>query len=69
MRRYAIVAEDAGSNLAAYVPDLPGCVATGETEEEVRRLIREAIKMHLEGMVEDGTPISEPSIIVKFIDI
>ena len=43
MRRYAIVIEDAGSNLAAYVPDLPGCVATGESEEEVGRLIREAI--------------------------
>jgi predicted RNase H-like HicB family nuclease len=50
MRRYAIVVEDAGSNLAAYVPDLPGCIATGETEEEVGRLIREAIKLHSLGI-------------------
>src|SRR5437588_240680 len=56
MRRYAIVVEDAGLNLAAYVPDLPGCVATGETEEEVGRLIREAIELHLEGVEEDGLP-------------
>jgi predicted RNase H-like HicB family nuclease len=47
MRRYAIVIEDAGSNLAAYVPDLPGCVVTGESLEEVNRLIREAIELHL----------------------
>ena len=56
MRRYAIVVEDAGTNLAAYVPDLPGCVATGETQEEVCRLIREAIELHLEGLEEDGLP-------------
>ena len=69
MRRYAIVIEEAGSNLAAYVPDLPGCVATGETEEEVGRLIREAIELHLEGMVEDGTPIPEPSSRVEYVEI
>ena len=49
MKRYAIVIEDAGTNLAAYVPDLPGCVATGDSEQEVERLIREAIALHLEG--------------------
>ena len=43
VKRYAIVIEDAGTNLAAYVPDLPGCVATGESKQEVERLIREAI--------------------------
>jgi predicted RNase H-like HicB family nuclease len=57
MKRYAIVVEDAGTNLAAYVPDLPGCVATGDSEEEVGRLIREAIALHLEGLAEDGLPI------------
>jgi predicted RNase H-like HicB family nuclease len=61
IRRYAIVIEDAGSNLAAYLPDLPGCVATAESEEEVNRLIREAIDLHLEGLEEDGLPIPEPS--------
>jgi predicted RNase H-like HicB family nuclease len=69
MRRYAIVVEDAGSNLAAYVPDLPGCVATGQTEEEVYRLIREAIELHLEGLEEDGLPIPEPSSHVEYVEV
>ena len=66
MRRYAIVIEDAGSNLAAYVPDLPGCVATGDSEEEVSRLIREAIELHL-GLEEDGLPLPEPSSRVGYV--
>ncbi len=69
MKRYAIVVEDAGTNLAAYVPDLPGCVATGQTKEEVERLIRSAIELHLEGMVEDGLPIPEPSCQVEYIEV
>ena len=67
MRRYAIVIEDASSNLAAYVPDLPGCVATGDSEEEVGRLIREAIELHLEGLEEDGLPLPEPSSRVGYV--
>lgn len=59
--RYAIVIEDAGSNYSAYVPDLPGCVATGATIEDVEREIREAIEFHIEGMREDGSPIPPPS--------
>lgn len=55
--RYAIVIEKAESNYSAYVPDLPGCVATGATVEEAEASIREAIEFHLEGMREDGTPI------------
>ena len=69
MKRYAIVIEDAGTNLAAYVPDLPGCVATGKTEAEVNKLIREAIAMHLEGMAEDGLPIPEPSSRVEYVEV
>jgi predicted RNase H-like HicB family nuclease len=69
MKRYAIVVEDAGPNLAAYVPDLPGCVATGDTAEEVGRLIREAIVLHLEGLAEDGLPIPEPSSRVEYVEI
>jgi predicted RNase H-like HicB family nuclease len=69
MKRYAIVVEDAGSNLAAYVPDLPGCVATGETREEVERLIREAIALHLEGLTEDGLPIPEPTSQVDYVEV
>ncbi|HEV3255956.1 MAG TPA: type II toxin-antitoxin system HicB family antitoxin [Gemmataceae bacterium] len=69
MKRYAIVVENAGSNLAAYVPDLPGCVATGESKEEVERLIREAIELQLEGMVEDGLPIPEPTSEVGYVGV
>ncbi len=69
MKRYAIVVEHAGSNLGAYVPDLPGCIATGASREEVERLIREAIEMHLEGMAEDGLPIPEPTSEVDYIEV
>ena len=69
MKRYAIVIEDAGTNLAAYVPDLPGCVATGRSLAEVERRIREAIILHIEGMVEDGLPIPEPSSRVEYVQI
>ena len=69
MKRYAIVVEDAGSNWAAYVPDLPGCVATGNTTEEVGRLIREAIELHLEGLAEDGVEAPEPSSRVEYVEV
>ena len=69
MRRYAIVVEDAGSNLAAYVPDLPGCVATAESAEELDRLIREAIGLHLEGLAEDGLAIPEPTSRVEYVEV
>ncbi len=67
--RYAIVIEKAEANYAAYVPDLPGCVATGKTVEETEQEIREAIDLHLRGMREDGLPIPEPSSSVDYIDI
>ena len=67
--RYAIVIEKAEKNYAAYVPDLPGCIATGETIEETEQHIREAIDLHLRGMREDGLPIPEPSSSVDYIDI
>jgi predicted RNase H-like HicB family nuclease len=67
--RYAIVIEKAENNYSAYVPDLPGCVATGVTVEEVESQIREAIEFHLEGLREDGTPIPPPASRVEYIDI
>ena len=67
--RYAIVIEKAENNYAAYVPDLPGCVATGQTIEEAEQQIREAIDLHLRGMREDGLPIPEPSSSVDYVDI
>ncbi len=67
--RYAIVIEKGEGNYGAYVPDLPGCVATGDTVEEVEREIQEAIEFHLEGMREDGLPIPEPSSRVEYVDV
>jgi predicted RNase H-like HicB family nuclease len=67
--RYAIVIERAQRNYAAYVPDLPGCVATGTTLEETEQQIREAIEFHLKGMREDGTPIPEPSSRVDYVEV
>jgi predicted RNase H-like HicB family nuclease len=67
--RYAVVIERAENNYSAYVPDLPGCIATGATLEEVEQQIREAIEFHLEGMREDGIPTPQPSSRVKYIDV
>jgi len=67
--RYAIVIEKAESNYAAYVPDLPGCVATGQTREETEQQIREAIELHLRGMREDGLPIPEPMSHVEYVEV
>ncbi len=69
MKRYAIVIEKAPSNFAGYVPDLPGCVATGATVEETERLLREAIELHLDGLREDGLPVPEPSSVVEYVDV
>ena len=67
--RYAVVIEKGQGNYAAYVPDLPGCVATGDSLEETRREIAEAIAFHLDGMREDGVPIPEPTSHVTYVDV
>jgi predicted RNase H-like HicB family nuclease len=67
--RYAIVIEKASTNYSAYVPDLPGCVATGASPEEVEREIRDAIEFHIEGLRDDGLPIPQPSSAVRYVDI
>ncbi len=67
--RYAVVIEKAQSNFAAYVPDLPGCIATGQTIAEVESEIREAIQFHLKGMIEDGESVPPPSSHVETIGI
>jgi predicted RNase H-like HicB family nuclease len=67
--RYAIVIERAAANYAGYVPDLPGCVATGATVEETERLLREAIALHLAGMREDGILLPEPSSVVDYLEL
>lgn len=67
--KYAVVIEKADGNFSAYVPDLPGCVATGHSLSEVEAQIREAISFHLDGMREDGTPIPEPTSKVEYIEL
>jgi predicted RNase H-like HicB family nuclease len=67
--RYAIVIEKAENNYGAYVPDLPGCIATGTTIEATEREIREAIEFHLRGLREDGLPIPEPSSRVDYVEV
>jgi predicted RNase H-like HicB family nuclease len=66
--RYAIVIEKAEGNYSAYVPDLPGCVATGATVEETEKEIREAIRFHIEGLKEDGLPIPKPTSIAEYVE-
>ena len=66
--RYAVVIEKAKGNYSAYVPDLPGCVATGETVAAVEAEIREAIRFHIDGLKEDGIEIPAPSSIAEYIE-
>jgi predicted RNase H-like HicB family nuclease len=67
--RYAVVIEKAENNYSGYVPDLPGCVATGATIDEVEHLIREAIELHLAGLREDGLPVPQPSSQVEYVEV
>jgi len=67
--RYAIVIEKAGNNFSGYVPDLPGCVATGATVEETESVLRKAIEFHLAGLRQDGTQPPQPSSKVDYIDV
>jgi predicted RNase H-like HicB family nuclease len=67
--RYAIVIEKAEGNYSAYAPDLPGCVATGATIEEVEAEMREAIAFHVEGLREDGLPVPVPTSRVEYVDV
>jgi predicted RNase H-like HicB family nuclease len=67
--RYLVVVEKGSTSYGAYVPDLPGCVAAGDTKDEVLTLIREAIEFHLEGMVQDGEPIPPPASTSELIEV
>ncbi len=66
--RYVMIIEPGERNYSAYLPDLPGCVATGKTIEEVRQRMREAIELHLEGMREDGLPIPQPTSLADYVE-
>ncbi|MGM4895416.1 type II toxin-antitoxin system HicB family antitoxin [Tardiphaga sp. 709] len=66
--RYAVVIEKTDNNYSAYVPDLPGCVATGDTVKIVEAEIRDAIRFHVEGLKEDGLPVPAPTSIADYIE-
>ena len=66
--RYAIVIEKAEGNYCAYVPDLPGCIATGDTIEIVEREIREAIRFRIQGLEDDGSPVPQPTSIAEYVE-
>ena len=67
--RYVVVIEKGPSSYGAYVPDLPGCIAAGESKEEVTKLIQEAIEFHIEGLKEDGHPVPAPSSSIEFVEV
>ncbi len=67
--RYVVIVEQGESGFGAYVPDLPGCVAVGETREEALRLIVEAVELHLEGLRQEGLPIPKPSSSSEYVEV
>lgn len=67
--KYAIVIEKSETGFGAYVPDLPGCVAVGESLPETEQLIRDAIEFHLEGMREDGLAVPEPTAVARYVEV
>ncbi len=69
MYRFLIVIEKTNNNYSAYSPDLPGCVATGKTREEVERNMHEAVEMHIQGMLEDELPIPESTSYAEYIAV
>lgn len=69
MHRFLVVIEKANNNYSAYSPDLPGCVATGSTREEVEKNIYEAIEMHVQGLIEDNLPIPKSESFAEYVAI
>ena len=67
--QYLVIIEHGSTSFGAYVPDLPGCVAVGETREEVTTLIHEAIKFHVEGLKSDGQPVPQPSSTSELVEV
>lgn len=67
--RYAVIVEEGESSFGAYVPDLPGCVAIGETREEAIKLIQEAVEFHLKGMEEDGEVLPAPASSIEYVEV
>jgi predicted RNase H-like HicB family nuclease len=66
--RYVMIIEQGERNYSAYLPDVPGCIATGKTIEELKQRMSEAIELHLRGMREDGLPIPEPTSLAEYVE-
>jgi predicted RNase H-like HicB family nuclease len=66
--KYAVLIEKGDTSYGASVPDLPGCIAVGETVEEVQRLIREAVAFHIEGLREEGLPVADPTTLCEYVE-
>jgi predicted RNase H-like HicB family nuclease len=69
MKKYLVVIEKTGTGYSAYSPDLPGCVASGKTREQVEREMQEAIELHLEGMTRNGDRIPEPATYSRYVEV
>lgn len=69
MKNYLIIIEKVNNNYSAYLPDVPGCVATGKTLSEVKRRIRKALQYHIIGLQEDGLPIPKPAAVADYVVI
>ena len=69
MKKYLIVIEETDTGYSAYSPDLPGCISTGETQQEVEQNMREAITFHLDGLREDGAPAPEPHTYSTYVEL
>ncbi len=69
MSRYLIIVEPTATGFSAYSPDVPGCVATGRTREEVEREMREALAFHLDGLRQDGQPVPPPGAAAAYVDV
>ena len=69
MSRYLIIIEETETGFSAYSPDVPGCVATGATREEIQANMRDAIAFHIEGLREDGAPVPRPSAVASYVDV
>ncbi len=67
--KYAVVLEKGSQSFGAYVPDLPGCIAVGETKAETLELIREAIELHLEALCEEGERVPEPTSSIEYVQV
>lgn len=69
MKRYLIIVEHTGTGYSAHVPDLPGCISTGRTREEIRANMRDAIEFHIDGLRLEGLPVPEPSSESAYVDV